>query len=115
MRYPYLEPVYVSVKVNDVMCLQPNGRTDGRGREIKLGLQVCLDRELAGAGAIGFVLFSALIISSYPQLSAGKVIIFSLKVCRLNNREAREGEVLGPMGRKYMVWMDWVGRVGGWW
>ncbi len=46
-----------------------------------------------------FVLFSGLIISSYPQLSAGKVIIFSLKVCRLNIREVREGEILGPMGR----------------
>ncbi len=28
-----------------------------------------------------FAILSALIISSYPQLSAGKVFIFSLKVC----------------------------------
>ncbi len=61
------------------------------------------------------VLFSALIISSYSQLSVGKVIIFSLKVSRLKIREVRGGEVLGPMGWKFLGWRDWVGRVGGWW
>ena len=61
------------------------------------------------------VLFSALIISSTLQLSARKVIIFSLKVCLLNIREVRGGEVLGPMGREFLGWRDWVGRVGGWW
>ena len=61
------------------------------------------------------VIFSALTISSSPQLSARKVIIFSLMVSQLNNREARGGEVLGPMGREFMVWRYWVGRVGGWW
>ncbi len=60
------------------------------------------------------ILFSALVISSFPQLSARKVIIFSLKVCRLNIREVRGGEVLGPMGREFMGWRDWVGRVGRW-
>ena len=67
---------------------------------------------------IGFALFSALIISSYPLLSARKVIIFSLKVCCLNVREVRAGEILGPMGREFIGWRDWVGRVvvvpGGW-
>ena len=62
-----------------------------------------------------YELFSALIISSYPQLSAGKVIIFSLKVCQISNREVRGGEVLGPMWRAFKGWRDWVGGVGGWW
>ena len=35
----------------------------------------------AGMDTKVFALFSALIISSYPQLSAGRVIIFSLMVC----------------------------------
>ncbi len=48
------------------------------------------------------VLFSALIISTSPQLSAGKAIIFSLKVCQLNIRDVRGGEVLRPMGREFM-------------
>ncbi len=61
------------------------------------------------------LLFSTLIISSSLQLSDRKVIIFSLKVCRLNIREVRGGEVLGPMGREFIGWRDWVGRVGGWW
>ncbi len=62
-----------------------------------------------------FALFSVLIISSSPQLSAHNVIIFSLKVCRLNIREVRIGEVLGPIGREFIGWRDWVAKVGGWW
>ncbi len=41
--------------------------------------------------------------------------MFSLKVCRLNIREVKGGEVLGPMRREFIGWRDWVGRVGGWW
>ncbi len=29
------------------------------------------------------------------------------------SREVRGGEVLGPMGRQFMGWRDWVGTVGG--
>ena len=39
----------------------------------------------------GLVLFSALIMSSYPQLSARKKYYFQLKVCRLNIRDVRGG------------------------
>ncbi len=38
-----------------------------------------------------------------------------MKVCRLNIREVRGGEVLVPMWREFMGSRDWVGRVGGWW
>ena len=67
------------------------------------------------SGSARLVLFSAVIIRSSLHLSAEKAIIFSLKVCRLNIREVREGGALGPMGREFLVWRDWVGRVGGWW
>ncbi len=34
-------------------------------------------------------------------------------VCPLNIRVVRGGEVLRPMGREFLGWRDWVGRVGG--
>ncbi len=61
------------------------------------------------------MLFSALIISPSLRLSVQKMIIFSLEACRINKREVRGGEVLGQMGRKFLGWRVWVGRVGGWW
>ena len=49
------------------------------------------------------------------SLAAYKAIILSLMVSQLNIRKVRGGGVLGPMGREFMKWRDWVGRVGGWW
>ncbi len=60
-----------------------------------------------------------IIFSAYYKLISKafsrKKNIFSLKVCRHNIREVRGAEVLGPMGRVFVGWRDWVGRVGGWW
>ena len=56
-----------------------------------------------------------IIFSAYYKLISTAFGRKSLKVYRLNIREVRGGEVLGPTWRKFMGWREWVGRVGVWW
>ncbi len=61
--------------------------------------------------AIVTLCFQMLIFFSVCIIFSAYYKLISTAFCRLNIRGVRGGEVLGPMGREFMGWRDWVGRV----